>query len=423
MGRHHRLCGLLTLAGTVFLRRQHVTPPVPRDEWRQVSADAAQSRFLPGTVLPPLRLVWRRPIPTSFGPLIAAGTQIYVVDTQTIAAVRSDDGRVLWSHTPFLQVGAPMTALPAFAFADDQGLHFSSLLLNKADGTATLQQDLPQEYSPAPLLAWDNCYALTASTSGYVTDQNRLIELDRSTGRQIWSRTFHVGYWTDDSPDGCFKIIQLGWVPGPHPWLYAQGGHELISLGEGLLGRITGLRYIWSDKDRAVAGEGCLFLSSYPRIYCLDVRLKECWHLDVPYHPAGYGSIGYPLLSTPQMLVLCNWQYLYGIRPTTGKLVWKIRFSPWTDGQFLGPAMEYTPPIVTGSVIYALAARYAGGPLDTIAAFDLETGHPLWSQRIGHQLRSLIAHRGALYVGDQTPGPSALQYDLLKLVPIDGKQH
>lgn len=70
-------------------------------EWRQPDVNAAHSRYLPGSIAPPLRVVWSLPLPFSASPAVAAGDSLYLLGnnssrTYTVLALRARDGRTLW---------------------------------------------------------------------------------------------------------------------------------------------------------------------------------------------------------------------------------------------------------------------------------------------------------------------------------------
>ncbi len=261
---------------------------------------------------------------------------------------------------------------------------------------------------------WDVAPDL-ADTQSVETPQPRLKMLDSLTGRLLLEA---------NAP----HTNQIGVIPGPGQRLFLGADVEVFTLSGGMQGKLTGEFYT-DDKHPVVSAQaGRVFLVCYPRVYCLNMKLKPLWFRTMPgaINPAT-AALGYPapntgdkfgtspfsngldelrhfVVVTPRRIIVGNWQRLYGLDPVTGRTVWT---APWKGypGQFYPNRYNIlTPPVAAGEVLYALSRSSPKGALDSVTAWSVPTGRVLWSGRVGSNLRSLIVHDGALYVGDEVDG-------------------
>lgn len=456
-GCAHRSIRPATTAG--IPQAQVAAPPDPNG-WHQVNGDSSQTRYTSTPVLPPLQVAWRKPIPTERGPLVAYGTTVYVADDNKIAAVNSTTGQTLWSidgHPGFFDY--PTSPPSPNAAATRTGLLYSDAAsattvgLAAGDGhtffqTDTEQSNLSSGDSFGPILLLGDRHFLTAGfNAGFKPEaapdysgtrppdkpQPRLKILDSRTGKLLSEAAAPYPYpYTD----------QIGIIPGPGPRFFLGAGVQLFTLTGGMHGKITGEFYTDDIHPVVSAQAGRVILVCYPRVYSLNMKLKPQWFRTMPptlnpataalgYPPPnnsdkfgsspferGLGQLRHFVVVTPRRIIVGDWQHLYGLDAATGRTVWA---APWRGYPSQSEPNKYnilTPPVAADQVLYALSRSGLKGQLDSVTAYSVSTGRVLWTGRVGSDLRSLIVHDGALYIGDevsQSGKPPAHSHFLIKL--------
>lgn len=410
-----------------------VAVPADPDGWHQVNGDSSLTRYSRATLNPPLRLAWRQAIPTPpvpppyihyYGPQIAYGSTVYVSYGWKFFALDTPTGHILWSQqasAPDIALGAPPSQ---FATATRFGLVYSDkpniVGLSGTDGHVLFRKNVSYigyDVLVGPVVPLDDSRVVTSGKGMFIV-------VDNATGQSLDHRK--INYQDQPDPNQPMQTFgaepfQIGVIPGPNPGVFARDSLWLYSFEGGLHGRLRSREYIGPNAVTAAqAGHIILFTSNI--VYSEDLSLKTQWTTSLPPSVHVPNST-YPLVVTPKYVVVGDWRHLYGLDAATGRRLWT---APWngvasekgesiinTDG------MYFVPPVAAGQVLYALSRSGSYGPMDSVTAYSVSTGRVLWTGRVGSDLRSLIVHDGALYVGDEvSQNGKPLAHFLIKLTSV-----
>lgn len=393
------------------------------DGWHQVNGDSSLTRCSQAALNPPLRLAWRQPIPTGpipttyedipyfHGPLVAYGSAVYVSDTVSYIAVDTHSGRILWSHAAITPAMPPSMQPPQSIVATPTGLVYSDppyvIGLSGTDGHVLFRKNVSYigyDFTVGPVVPLNESRVVTSGKGMFIV-------VDNATGQSLDHR--EINYQDRPNPNDAVQTFgaepfQIGLIPGPNPGVFARDRLWLYSFEGGLQGRLRSRQYIGPNAV-AAAQAGHVLLFGNSDVSSLDLSLKTQWTTPLP--PGGGPSRSlvpyatYPLAVTPKYLIAGDWKHLYGLDAATGRRLWT---APWRGLPLTAEIPVYdvderdlVPPVATSQVVYALSRSGPKGPLDSVTAWSTSTGHVLWTGQIGSNLRSLIVHDGALYVGDE----------------------
>lgn len=375
-------------------------------------ADAAHSRYVPGSLAPPLVTKWEVSFPAVgqkiVFSIVANGKMLYVINGNgnrgsngSITAVDLASGKVRWTltdRTRLLAPGIHFVAMSDGLIGPDSKEHLTKWSV--VDGKPLWITPLKWSLG-ADLLS--NGHLFTAEVredSGQYG--GRLLEIDPANGHILADRTVD----TANTPNiiGRITFDWFGQMPGKDGWLFVSGLNAVLTLEQGL-GSVHGVFY---GAGYVAADSNQLFLLRSDRVSSFRRSTAPLWRVDCKLYPFPpyVGSTG--LVVTPSQVIACYPKQRFGLNRATGKIVWKhnIGTEDFTD---------YQIPVAVGQTLYAVTAGKGSKVTDQLTAYHLPDGHSLWSKRFQGELTQMIVHKGALYVVRKDPASNQLY--LMKLLP------
>ena len=242
---------------------------------------------------------------------------------------------------------------------------------------------------------------------------NTIYALDRKSGKEIWS--YHTPGEIMPTPVDIDGFLYVGTGDGHVYKLNAESG------------KLTWKSDIQSfvSMSSPVAGDGYIFLGgTYPNyFYAVDQATgKVAWKVNIPALVAtgisdctpAYASGIVVQEATIESGDIANpvANVLLAIDARTGNILWQHRMA---NGP-VPPAMKTATPMIDRGVVYE------GSPVSgNYHAFDLKTGHELWSVHLGSQIRAGAAIlNGVAYVPYHAGDIAAIRISDGKLL---GKKH
>jgi|SRR5579871_313602 len=389
-----------------------------QNEWRQKDANAERSRYLPDKVMPPLHVIWRCSIPNDSAPSIAGGYTIYLVGDQLSLAVRTGDGRILWTLPSNLKLDmshavATANAIIAWDSMSDKVLSFRPRDRKPLFTISLRTFDRTGLYAWSPVFLVKNGHLIVTDPGEGEPESFHLIDVNLASGRIVAVRADHI-FPTTRWVYG-FTPNFIGEIPGPGDWLFLRGGETILTIEGGIKGQVHGL-YWGIPSTEIAAGRNRIYFVDYPFVKALDRRARLIWKTSISHPRSGHMFLP-ALVLGPDRLIVSDQRYLYGLATASGHILWR---SDRRTGQ---GEREAVAPLAIGNDIYVLIGSKQGGLVDSIAALSLRTGCKIWSMKVGHSLGPMIAHRGSLYVFNTIKEPSysssghriSGNYELIKL--------
>jgi len=297
------------------------------ESWFMFYRDIHNSGYLETEMIPPLKMLWKTPIPDPYHPVVSNGTVFIGTHSHGIYALDMESGQIKWNfgiHDPNISRYSPLKTAPAV----DGNMLFIHSWDNRVWALDADTGELIWKYeSPYPITrdAYPGHYPHSSPTvfQGilYVGLPDRLVHaIDIETGQDVW--TFNTS-----------KLIQCT----PSIW----NGSLLVGTGHSGSG---GTNYFYSldlqtgdlnwqksvnggIRSSAVRGDQ-VYLSAANNFYSLDCTTgMEIWTYTLP---ASNWVTSFPVLSESAVLFSTNqddWQHawgpLYALDIDTGDLLWE----------------------------------------------------------------------------------------------------
>ncbi|HZT43854.1 MAG TPA: PQQ-binding-like beta-propeller repeat protein [Chthonomonadaceae bacterium] len=393
----------------------HISWRVQTTQWRQSQADQAHSGHLTDSIAPPLHLVWRRRFTSSVEPIVAAGNIIYCLSRETMEAVDTHSGVVLWQNSDAEHM--PLLATDKGVWTLVGSLSKKVLVLLSADkGTILLTLDTQKI---APGTQWVDIGVATRSGNLIVIlhsqspGPERLLEVDTRTGQALAQRSTDFGYWTSETYG--MNVDEVGEMLGESEWLFLHDHDTLATLEGGVNGRLHGLEYL-PDCGQVSADPDTLYLRYGTLADAYDRHLRVKWFTDLPGFTDDKDARWKlpPPLVTPDRVIFSSTDRIYALDTRNGKIAWIKRLG--TDSEIVSGG----GPVATGGIVYIPIASHPNGLTDTLVALSVRNGQVVWSWKTAYALRHIIAHQGALYIQADRPVSSGREVSEAYLLKIAG---